>query len=181
MGGRKSARPDVLRDDSIPKCGGDGDVILRSAVFTMSILTLGCGSPPPSPATLHRSYKALEEAETAYRAKDYPKSVTLYNAAIAAGSVRADMLGEAYVKLALCQIETGDFAGAEDSLSKAEQGGAVGANYLAAQGSLALKKGDLPRAKDYFAKAKAGDPTIVVPKEAQEDDKKKSVKPEGKS
>lgn len=91
---------------------------------------VGCGGGAAGdPKKTASSYVSLKEAEDAFSAKKYGEAVPLLDAVIASGSVQADVLGETYLKRAICKLELGDKPGARADLAKAEEGGAVGEDY----------------------------------------------------
>jgi len=102
-------------------------------------LAVGCGdgAPPADPKVVATSYTSLKEAEDAFAAKKYGEAIPMLDSVIAAGVVRADVLGETYLKRAISKLETGDKPGARADLAKAEEGGAVGQEYQDVQKRLA--------------------------------------------
>jgi hypothetical protein len=101
---------------------GWASVVLLSAF-------VGCNGSAGDPKKTASSYVSLKDAEDAFAAKKYGEAVPLLDAVIASGSVQADVLGETYLKRAICKLELGDKPGAREDLAKAEQGGAVGEDY----------------------------------------------------
>jgi len=112
-----------------------------TVLLAAAAILAGCGGAKVvDPVALGSSYKSLKSADDALAAKKYAEAIPLYDEAIKAGVLQADQLAEVYLRRAVCKIETGDKAGATDDLAKAEQGGAVGDDYQAAQKRLIAKK-----------------------------------------
>jgi hypothetical protein len=115
----------------------------RASAFiapTATALLLGCGGAAEQTAQREVSYQSIGKADEAYNAKNYAEALRGFDEAIAKGGVQADVLAETYLKRGVCKMETGDLAGAADDLSKAEEGGAVGADYTLAMKQLHAKK-----------------------------------------
>jgi len=116
-------------------------VSLRRTVFAVLVAVpfSGCGGQHDAPVKREQSYQSLAKADEAFAAKKYADAIPIYDVTLAKGGVQADVLAQAYLKRAVCKIETGDLAGAEADLSMADQGGAVGDDYTEAQKRLKEK------------------------------------------
>jgi hypothetical protein len=100
----------------------------------------GCGTGMADPGAKSASYQTLIKADEAFEAKGFAEALPFYDQAITAGVVHPDVLADAYIKRAICKLETGDLDGAAEDLSQAERGGAVGEDYQKAQKILREKR-----------------------------------------
>lgn len=125
---------------------------------------LGCGQKAIDPNKNSKSQSSIDQANTIYMSKNYGAAMVDYEAAISAGGLDAEALGEAYVRLARCYGETGDSAKAESTLALAEQSPASStAEFYVAKGVIARKGGKEDLAEQAFSKAQEIDPDVVLP------------------
>ena len=135
----------------------------RVLAFVCLLAATGCGG---SGEILRAdAFKALAEAEAAFGAKDYAKAAEAYSKAIEAGGLGGDALADAHLRRGVARLETGSTDGGAADLDLAEQGSALGPDYLAARGLLALKHGDRTKAREFYLEARKSDPRIAIPKE----------------
>jgi hypothetical protein len=110
------------------------------ASLLCAIAVVGCGTTMADPVEKSASYQNLGKADVAFAAKRYGEALPLFDEAIRTELLQADVLAEAYVRRAICRIETGDLKGATADLEQAERGGAVGEEYQQAQKMLSQKR-----------------------------------------
>jgi hypothetical protein len=107
----------------------------------LTALLSGCGwTGGGDQVKTEASYRSLAQADERYAARDFAGALEIYNEAIKAGGIQADVLADAYLKRARCKTETGDLTGAVDDLALAEQGGVGGDEYAQAMKRLQEKK-----------------------------------------
>ena len=136
----------------------------RILTFVCLLAATGCGGNGGEVVRAD-AFKALAEAESAFGAKDYAKAADAYTRAIEAGGLGGEVLADAHLHRGMARLETGSTDGGAADLDMAEQGSALGPDYLAARGLLALKHGDRTKAREFYLEARRSDPRIAIPKE----------------
>ncbi len=114
-----------------------------------------------NPKILSAAINAMEQADIAFAAKDFPKAAELYATAMSAGGLNADAYCDAAVHRAESLVRTGKLPDADQLLKELEQGATNMAQLHNVQAYLSKKQGNAPQAAEHQRQAKQFDASIT--------------------
>jgi tetratricopeptide (TPR) repeat protein len=127
------------------------------------LFTIGCSGDSLSTQEVATSEVGLQKANESMEKASYSEALPLLDQCISQGGLNVDLLSDALVKRARCQIELGSLEAAQADLDRAEQGSAPLDQFHLTRGLLYRKQGKAPQAAEEFAKAKKLSPKIKIP------------------
>lgn len=154
---------------SVSECWCSHRVIYRTATKLLSciamfgvLLAAGCSEPGAKTVVGESSF---DDAVRAFEEKDYGEAVVMFSYALEKGSLNADLMVDARLMRAKARIELGEFDNAQEDLDFLMEGAPDPAAVLETLGVLALKQGQIEKAKSYYQEAIKTNPKLVLPPE----------------
>ena len=131
-------------------------------LVVVTICCVGCGGETTRVVT-QTSENEMQLGREAFERKDYEEAAKLFDGALRRGGLNADLGGEALLMRAKACIKLGRLDDAQHDLEDASRGPVPPDEVLSAKGDIALKQGDLDKARSLYVDARKLNPTIALP------------------
>lgn len=137
--------------------------MLRSFLLLNLMLGLaGCGGSSTANVT-QTSENNYQLGVQEFEKKNYEEASRQLTIALTGGGLNADLGGQALLMRAKCHIELGRLDDALQDLELARSSPAPAEEVLVAKGEIAIKRGDLEKARSLYTKARTINSSIAWP------------------